>query len=71
VVFSRHGNELSLAVSEPTQKAAGLTLTLPEGTWSSVLEGAGTLGTNAAGQTTLTLDTAGLSGQPKLIKLRR
>ena len=59
------------AVSEPTQKAATLTLTLPEGTWSSVLEGAGTLGTNAAGQTTLTLDTAGLSGQTKLIKLRR
>ncbi|MFJ6456284.1 polysaccharide lyase 8 family protein [Paenarthrobacter sp. NPDC091669] len=71
VVFSRHGNVLNLAVSEPTQKAATLTLTLPEGTWSSVLEGAGTLGTNAAGQTTLTLDTAGLSGQTKLIKLRR
>lgn len=71
VVFSRHGNVLNLAFSEPTQKAASLTLTLPEGTWSSVVEGPGTLGTNAAGQTTLTLDTAGLSGRTKLIKLSR
>ncbi|SDW78476.1 hyaluronate lyase [Arthrobacter sp. cf158] len=71
VVFSRHGNVLSLAVSEPTQKAASLTLTLPEGTWSSVLEGAGTLGTDSAGKTTLTLDTAGLSGQARVVKLRR
>ncbi|YCK82744.1 polysaccharide lyase 8 family protein [Arthrobacter sp. D3-18] len=71
VVFSRHDNVLSLAVSEPTQEADSLTLTLPEGTWSSVLEGAGTLGTDSAGQTTLTVDTAGLSGQTKLIKLRR
>ncbi|MCD4852519.1 polysaccharide lyase 8 family protein [Arthrobacter sp. AK01] len=71
VVFSRHGNVLSLAVSEPTQKAASLTLTLPEGTWSSVLEGAGTLGTDTAGKTTLTLDTTGLSGQARVVKLRR
>ncbi|MBT2586590.1 polysaccharide lyase 8 family protein [Arthrobacter sp. ISL-95] len=71
VVFSRHGNVLSLAVSEPTQKADSLTLTLPQGTWSSVLEGAGTLGTDSAGKTTLTLDTAGLSGQASVLKLRR
>ncbi|BAS12491.1 xanthan lyase [Arthrobacter sp. Hiyo8] len=41
VVYSRHGNVLSLAVSEPTQKASRITLTLPEGTWSTVLEGSG------------------------------
>lgn len=71
VVFSRHGNVLSMAVSEPTQKAASLTLTLPEGSWTSVLEGAGTLGTDAEGRTTLTLATAGLNGVTQLVKLRR
>ncbi|MEQ4567579.1 polysaccharide lyase 8 family protein [Paenarthrobacter sp. CAP02] len=71
VVYSRHGNVLSLAVSEPTQKAASLTLILPEGTWSSVVEGAGTLGIDASGRTTLTLDTSGLGGQARVVKLGR
>ncbi|WP_332602315.1 polysaccharide lyase 8 family protein [Arthrobacter sp. S2(2024)] len=72
VVYSRHGNVLSLAVSEPTQKASSITLTLPEGTWSTVLEGSGaTLGADAEGRSTLTLDTAGLGGQTQTVKLRR
>ncbi|MCF3138170.1 polysaccharide lyase 8 family protein [Paenarthrobacter sp. AR 02] len=71
LVYSRHGNMLSLAVSEPTQKAASLTLILPEGAWSSVVEGAGTLGTDASGRTTLTLDMSGLGGQARVVKLRR
>lgn len=71
IAFSRHGNELALAVSEPTQKASSLTVTLPEGTWSSVLEGEGTLGTDGDGKSTLTVQTAGLGGQTVTYKLRR
>ncbi|UVJ38907.1 polysaccharide lyase 8 family protein [Arthrobacter sp. CJ23] len=70
VVFSRHGDVLTLAVSEPTQKAASLTLTLPPGEWATVLEGSGgTLGTDATGRATLTLATAGLGGQTQAFKL--
>ncbi|MFJ5956784.1 polysaccharide lyase 8 family protein [Paenarthrobacter sp. NPDC092416] len=72
VVYSRHGDVLGLAVSEPTQKAASLTLTLPEGTWLTVLEGSrATLGADAAGRSTLTLDTAGLGGGTQTFKLGR
>ncbi|MFF1832174.1 polysaccharide lyase 8 family protein [Paenarthrobacter sp. NPDC058040] len=71
IVYSRHGNELDLAVSEPTQKASSLTVTLPEGTWTTVLEGEGTLATDGDGKSTLTVQTAGLGGQTVTFKLRR
>lgn len=69
VVFTRYGDVLTLAVSEPTQKASSLTLTLPPGEWVTVLEGSGTLGTDAAGRATLTLGTAGLGGLAQVFKL--
>lgn len=72
VVFGRHGNQLHLSVSEPTQKAGTLTLTLPNGRWKSVSAEPGIrLGADLQGHTTLTLDTGELSGETRSFVLER